>query len=444
MDNKAAEALLGLEERTILRYVRVNSGSDGRAIREAVFAAHGQSSPSTVDRRIDRLITSGLIERHGNKRAARYTAHGPLDLLEAPYQQRKPVDYNFDTLDKFTPNEDGFFDDAERAQLLKAGEMPGGTRLDLFMHRVFERFMVDLSYASSKMEGNTYSLLDTEKLLVDGESDNKKTIEEARMLLNHKQTIVYLMENASELEISSREIKNIHSLLSQGLVAPGEPGKLRQKIVEITMTSYKPIDTPAVIEDRFRLLIEKARAIKDPFDQSLFLMAHISYLQPFIDVNKRTGRLSANIPMIAAGLCPISYRDINAVSYKSGLLLFYETQDISALRDAFYLGYIGSAERLKLYASEPRRQVSGIEVVYDRAIKSAVRMAVRRAIEDGANIDDTVEKVLASAPASDREAITKHVAELLEHVEPDSAVIYDLLPSEVEQYQQLKEPKPTP
>ena len=148
----------------------------------------------------------------------------------------------------------------------------------------------------------------------------EKNAKDAQMILNHKATIEFLIESANKMEISRYIILNLHALLSDNLVSDRACGSLRSIPVIIGKSTYSPLSIPQLIHDNFEKLIEKANAINDPFEQAFFLMVHLPYLQPFEDVNKRTSRLAANIPLIKKNLFPLSFIDFNEKDYINGLL----------------------------------------------------------------------------------------------------------------------------
>lgn len=210
--------------------------------------------------------------------------------------------------------------------------------------------MVDLSYASSNMEGNTYNYLDTETLVKYGQAAEGKDASETVMILNHKQAVSYLVEIAQTKElVSARTIREFHALLSDGLVDPRESGAFRHRRVTIGGSAYRPLDVPSQLEEEFHALIEKAVQIRDPFEQSLFWMVQVAYLQPFVDVNKRTGRLACNVPLLRAGLAPLSFMSMNKEKYVRGLLEFYEMGATNEIAAAFEKAYIDSALRYEAH-----------------------------------------------------------------------------------------------
>jgi len=422
---------------SLLKMIESNPGLNAV---ELLRKLAGSISQPTLSRRIASLEKSGLIQKIGGAKGAKYFPNAGALLLNTPANERKPVGYNFDWVLNFEPGKaaETFFSSAEQKMLDELGRMPG-VRPDLFLQRTFEKFLIDISWSSSAMEGNTYSLLDTKELINNGTLADGKTIEEATMILNHKDAISYLLEHCGSIEISPREIRNFHSLLSKGLVPEGSSGSLRQSPVEISSSAYIPLSTPQQIHEQFDILLKKAAAIDNPFAQSLFLMASISYLQPFIDVNKRTGRVAANIPLFKKDLCPLSYRDMDSEAYISGLLVFYETQDVSALKKTYVAGYEKSVERMRIYASETMVQPDAFQIKYRKGIEMAVRESVRQFVEG--RVDDpsrAIDRIASIIPREERSQVVNHIYDVVGALTPDNAISYGLFPDEVEKLHEMR------
>jgi Fic family protein len=197
-----------------------------------------------------------------------------------------------------------------------------------------------LSWNSSRLEGNTYSLLDTERLINFGRTAEGKDARETTMILNHKAAIEFLVENAGDIGIEPVTVLNVHALLSTDLLPdPDAPGRLRRIPVNIGGSVFQPLAFPQVVEERFHALLAKAAAIEDPFEQAFFVMVQLPYLQPFDDVNKLVSRLVANIPLIRWNLAPISFTDVPNNAYVQGILGVYELKRFELLRGLFLWAY---------------------------------------------------------------------------------------------------------
>jgi len=257
------------------------------------------------------------------------------------------VGYNRDFLGDYIPNKTLYLSGKLSDELHKYGnvtaqEQPAGT----YVRKIFNRLLIDLSWNSSRLEGNTYSLLQTERLLEVGASADGKDMREAQMILNHKGAIELLAEPSNDTGFNRYTILNLHALLSENLLPdPQASGRIREIAVGVGRTSYHPLEVPQMINDCFDLMLEKATAIQDPFEQAFFIMVHLPYLQPFEDVNKRVSRLAANIPLIRENLCPLSFVDVPQRAYIDGMLAVYELNRIEFLRDVFVWAYKRSCAR---------------------------------------------------------------------------------------------------
>jgi hypothetical protein len=266
----------------------------------------------TLQRRLEKLVADGTIETTGKGRATRYKAvgatsqqHSPLPvqgdmfvpigkggaeilrLVTQPIAARKPVGYNRDFLSSYQPNRSSYLSTADKARLSGISRTVDTTnqRAGTYAQRILARLLIDLSWNSSRLEGNTYSLLDTQRLIEEGEVAEGKAATEAQMILNHKAAIEFLVESAEEVAFNRLTILNLHALLSENLLPnPAAVGSLRRIPVSIGRSVYHPLDVPQVLNEFFDELLTKAQAIADPFEQSFFVMAQLPYLQPFEDV----------------------------------------------------------------------------------------------------------------------------------------------------------------
>lgn len=204
---------------------------------------------------------------------------------------------------------------------------------DLRYRKEMERLGVDLSWKSSQIEGNTYSLLETERLLKEKQETSGKSKEEAVMLLNHKDALDFILENPDYLkEITVHHIEDIHSILTKEL---GVDRNIRQRRMGITGTNYRPLDNEfqirEALEDSCALINQK----ENIFEKALLALVLLPYIQAFADGNKRTARITSNAILIANGYCPISFRTVNSIDYKKAMLMFYEQNNIAAFKQIF-------------------------------------------------------------------------------------------------------------
>lgn len=267
--------------------------------------------------------------------------------VRLPPIQRKPVGYNRDFLDAYQANQTFYLPQAIRDEMATMGKpfaqqiLPAGT----YARQIFNRLLIDLSWNSSRLEGNTYSLLETQRLIAFGQSVEGKDSLEAHMILNHKDAIEFLVESAEQVGFNRSTILNLHAILSNNLLSdPGACGRLRSIPVNIGGSVYIPLAVPQLVEECFNQILNIASAIENPFEQAFFMMVHLPYLQPFEDVSKRVSRLSANIPLIRNNLCPLSFIGVPDRIYIAGMLGVYEMNRVELLRDVFVWAYKRSYE----------------------------------------------------------------------------------------------------
>lgn len=376
-------------------------------------AQHPDVARRTAQRWIRQLIMDGLITSSGEGRARRYLAvkaavtkafateqdifpvYIPLsadsrDILayvNQPLEARKPVGYQRDFLDAYVPNQSWYLSESLRRQLRKMGETgqadaPAGT----YSRAMLNRLLIDLSWASSHLEGNTYSRLDTRELIEHGKVAQGKAAIETQMILNHKSAIELLVENAGEVGFDRYTLMNLHSALSENLLPnPADEGRIRQHAVEIGKSVYRPLAAPRQIDEALDLLLQKANQIVDPFEQSFFVMVHLPYLQPFADINKRTSRLAANLPLFRANLCPLTFLDVPEQAYSRAILGLYELTRIELLRDLYVWAYERSTQEylaIKQNLAEP----DPMRLAYRDVIKQTIREVVTCAGDDALTV----------------------------------------------------------
>ena len=300
--------------------------------------------------------------------------------VREPVQNRQPVSYNRTFLDGYHPNTTFYLSSETRKRLHEMGRSPDDQRpAGTFARQIINRLLIDLSWNSSRLEGNTYSLLETQRLLEFGEATEGRQAIEAQMILNHKAAIELLVEQASDVGFNSYTILNLHALLSDNLLADPEAcGRLRAIPVGISGNVYHPLQIPQLINECFQQLLDTAEAIVDPFEQAFFAMVHLPYLQPFEDVNKRVSRLAANISLVCKNVCPLSFVDVPEQAYVDGLLGVYELNRIELLRDVFTWAYERSCARYSAV-----RQSLGEPDPFRLRHRSLIAETVREAVIGG-------------------------------------------------------------
>jgi hypothetical protein len=339
----------------------------------------GGTPDRTLRRRLGELVLEGLVERSGNRKGTRYRWRGAstsgatlpdadkaasgaagatdtasifspaneqlLQRIAAPIYTRPPVTYSETWLESYVPNRSAYLSSAQTAELKALGKRaPIYGRAGTYIQTVYNRLLIDLSYNSARLEGNTYTLADTEHLVIDGVAAPGKPNAERIMILNHKEAIRYLVQTAGPPVADEETIRTLHYLLADSLVAPGAAGQIRTESIAVGGTTYAPLEGRERLSRLLRALLDKARLIEDPFEQSFFLLGHISYLQAFVDVNKRTARLASIIPLIANDYVPQSFVDVDKSTYLKATLVFYEFNEVGPLADLYCWSYRRSCQ----------------------------------------------------------------------------------------------------
>ena len=342
---------------------------DGASASEIMRALSTPIPQRTLQYRLKQLVSRKRLVMEGEGRWARYrtpaagrtkqaeAAEPVIALSEAseairvyvrqPLAARKPVGYDRGFLDHYRPNVSCYLTEDDRTRLAAVGrpgiaEQPAGT----YARHILGRLLIDLAWNSSRLEGNTYSLLDTKRLIELGEEAEGSARLETQMILNHKDAIEFLVSAADEIGFNRHTILNLHALLANNLLAdPSAGGQLRYIPVGIERSAFHPLEVPQLIEENFDRVLSTAAAIADPFEQAFFVMVQLPYLQPFDDVNKRVSRLAANIPLIKGNLSPLSFTDVPTQTYTEAVLGVYEQNRVDLLKDVFIWAYERSAAR---------------------------------------------------------------------------------------------------
>ena len=302
-------------------------------------------SDSTMKRLLSAAVKEGNIETVGRGPATKYKltpqAHVTMPLDLATYfdkdidEREVQESFNFDLIRDVLPKVEIFT--KEELEVLNAAQMEfkknteGMTELEY--RKEMERLGVDLSWKSSQIEGNTYSLLETERLLKDKQTASGKTKEEAIMLLNHKDALDFVLDIPDYLkELSVHRIEDIHSILTKELEVDRN---IRHRRVGITGTNYRPLDNEFQIREALEDTCTLVNGKDNVFEKALLTLVLLSYIQAFVDGNKRTARITSNAILIANGYCPISFRTVDSIDYKKAMLMFYEQNNIAAFKKIF-------------------------------------------------------------------------------------------------------------
>ena len=328
--------------REILQFLHYNPQSS----REDIARGIGfEGSDATLKRLIAALVKNEDIVVDGKSRATRYRlsnrAHLLMPLnLDTYFSQDVDerivqTSFNFDLIREQMPGV-SLFSSEERVHLRNLQRIFRQHIAEMTpneYNKEMERLGIDLSWKSSQIEGNTYSLLETERLLRESKTAKGKTQEEATMLLNHKYALRFILDNPDYLqELTVSHIEDIHSLLTKGLSV--DKG-IRHRRVGITGTNYHPLDNEFQIREAMHDTCDLINSKEDVFEKALLALVLLSYIQAFSDGNKRTARITSNAILIANGYCPLSFRSVDSIDYKKAMLIFYEQNNLYAFKQIF-------------------------------------------------------------------------------------------------------------
>lgn len=333
---------LNKRQDTILAFIEANKTASIGQIFEYVQKNIGEVTRITISRDLEKILELNLIERRGAGRAVVYQPSFQYSILkEIDVEKYFAVDsdqreirekFIFNIFDELR----NIFTDTEKNKLSELNEIYRKKIKDIAadaLRKEIERLNIDFSWKSSKIEGNTYNLLETEQLIKNQKEASGHSKEEATMILNHKKALEYIGSNKKEFQsISVPKIENIHSLLVDGL---NVTKNLRKTLVGITGTNYKPLDNEFQIKEALEKACKLVNKTKDIFEKAIIFMLLIAYIQPFVDGNKRTSRLGGNAILQSFDSCPLSYRSMDEIEYKKAILLFYEQNNILYFKELF-------------------------------------------------------------------------------------------------------------
>ncbi|GAB1449016.1 hypothetical protein MASR2M44_20380 [Bacteroidota bacterium] len=326
----------------VFNYLKENPGASSGKLYPILEEEIGYS---TLKRLLGNWVAEGDVVSYGNGKGTRYSLRPGHDLLvsinldeyfsKGPDERKVQVQFNFDLIkfqlaeiDLFTPSELELLNESQSRFLRN---VQGLNRHDF--QKEFERLAIDLSWKSAQIEGNTYSLLETELLLLQQKTASGKTKDEAVMLLNHKDALDFIFEHEHYIQpLRVSAIEDIHSMLTKELKVDRN---IRNRRVGITGTNYRPLDNEFQIREAMKDMCDLVNSRNNVFEKALLVLLLISYIQPFNDGNKRTARIISNALLMHHHHCPISFRTIDPIEYKKAMLVFYEQSNISAFKKIF-------------------------------------------------------------------------------------------------------------
>ena len=437
--------------------------ADDASMSSILTALDGRIGDRTARRRVAALVASGRLVKEGERRWVRYRvpdaatveghdggtapdwlsgeAKALLDRVSLPLADRPAAGFRAGYLNGYDPERGAWLTDVERAHLRALGTVidpaePAGT----YARRIADRLLIDLSWNSSRLEGNTYSLLDTRRLIALNVEAPGHDPREARMIRNHRDAIEFLLTNVGETGHDRLTITNLHALLASELLPdPNSPGRLRRMAVGIGGSSYVPSALPDEIELAFDALLVRLGSIVDPFEQSLVTLAHLPYLQPFDDVNERVSRLAANLPMIRENLVPISFVGVATDLYVKALLAVYELNEHRLLKEVFVHAYERSVEHYREV-----RQTLGEPDPFRLRYIDRIAELVGAAVRDGLRLQDAALVVRGwaaeHAAPGDAERFREMAEGELLGLDEHNFARFRLRPSEYRRWRALQDP----
>lgn len=317
---------------------------------------HDQVSLVTVKRSLTELVNQGMLEKQGAGRSVVYRI-SPRGLFLKPFAAQSYLAKEPDVRDGKTRFSFGIFDrldfdffTKQEIQVLdqetQKFQTIGNGSSETIFKREMERFIIEMSWKSSKIEGNTYTLLDTELFIKEGIKSSKNSESETIMILNHKRALEFIFSDKGLWrDISLTKIEMLHVLLIQDL---GISKNLRKRPVGVTGTTYKPLDNEPQIKEAMQSLIVSISGKSNPFEKVLLAIIGISYIQPFEDGNKRTGRLLGNAILLVHHLAPLSYRSVDGAGYREAMSVFYEQNSIEPFKQIFIEQYLFACENYNI------------------------------------------------------------------------------------------------
>ena len=334
--------MLDAKSKEVLEFVKENPSLSSKEIHDGMELEVGYA---TVKRILTKLISDNMILTVGKGRGRKYVIGPVYELFypinvsvyfEQEIDEREIKDrFNLSLITEVMSKVKLFTEDEIQhlTNLQKKYKENVSTLKESEYTRELERLAIDLSWKSSQIEGNTYSLLETERLLKEKETAEGKTKDEAIMLLNHKEALDFIIEDPTYVTpLTISRIEDIHSILIKDL---GIDRNIRKRRIGISGTNYKPLDNEYQIKEALQDMCELVNNRESVFEKALFLLVLISYIQAFGDGNKRTARIISNAILICNEYCPISFRTIDSVDYKKGMLLFYEQNNITVFKKIF-------------------------------------------------------------------------------------------------------------
>ena len=397
-------------------------------------------SQSTVSRALAELVNAHIVIKTGTTRNAAFSLNPEISRFARPPHLRTPVDYDPEIIQKYKANETQWLSDkAETRMRAAAASMQHHLDASTYSQKIAERFLIDLSWASSAFEGNTYTYLETEALIKFGAAASGHDLSEATMIINHKKAILTLLENLNAPMLNVEGVSRLHALLMRDALSPEQLGRIRQGDVRIGGSAYRPSGDPGQLKADLGGLLWQVERVENPFEASFALLAGIPYIQPFQDGNKRVGRLTCNIPLLRAGLPPMSFIAVDKANYLAGLISFYETGDLDLLAEVMADGYADAAPAYTA-AVTSSRQPRSIELRERQGIEKTIQELVSAAVNGRPKSVETevAERFPHVTDHDDRTMLTDSITAALEALNEINAVAWGVSPQLAAKYVEHK------
>lgn len=380
----------------------------------------GISQP-TLSRVIARLVAQGLVEKSGVTKGAEFRLIPAVAHFMKPAHLRPSVPYDSSRIDGYVPNVTRWLPPQSAARMRDAaGKVAHRLDASTYSRRIAERFLIDLSWASSHLEGNTYEYLEAEALIKFSEKAEGHDWTEVTMILNHKRAIALLLDAVEGRDITPGWLSRLHSLLMRDLLDPADLGRVRLSGSDIRIggSSYRPATDNGRISMDLGALCWAAEETEDPFEASFLLLVGMAYLQTYADGNKRMGRLSCNLPLLRASLPPMSFLGVTPSEYISAIIAFYELGDAEPLADVVCRGYELSTPHYSAAVATQRAPRSA-EIRHRKRINEAVA-ALMQASVDGRpdQVGRWTEANMADIPFEDRAVLASSIQSVLDVIGP--------------------------
>ncbi len=442
----------------LIDFLAARATTGGRPARAAEITAAVVEPRATVNRYLAQLVADGTIVANGRGPATEYMLRARVPQqaavdetvaatdsvnatvsppwsdkaralraqFDAPLGTRTPVTYQRAFVDEYVPNRSSLIP-AELADTLFAegrlrGQQPAGT----YARKVLEQLLIDLSFYSSRLEGNRKSLLETRELFAKGGADGEDP--DSIMLFNHKAAIEFIVDAVPDYGMTVAVVRNVHSLLMNNLLADANGlGAIRRTLVNIENTVYVPTQVPSLLEEMLGHIVDKARSVKNPVEAAFFLWVNIAYLQPFEDGNKRTSRLSANLPLLLTNCAPLSFLDVEPEDYAAAMIGVYERLDVTLAIELFAWTYRRSIPKYRTVLES-----MGLPDPFRVKYREHLGEAVRNVVAAGTPFEDAVATV--HLPEDDRDAFATLLREELQHLEPYNCARFRLPIAKTEEW----------